>query len=86
MLVSALAVAALVALIVSALPVLRGRHVVNRVVMHVRRAQHFSKYLPNLPGTTYVHDHTIYNVSPNQDDQGQNNNNQGGNNQGGNNQ
>ena len=50
-------------------------------------AQHFSKYLPNLPGTTYMHDHTIYNVSPTQDGQGGNNQgNQGGNGQGGNQQ
>lgn len=30
----------------------------------VKLAQLFSKYLPNLPGATYVFDHTIYNVSP----------------------
>lgn len=30
----------------------------------VQLAQKFSKYLPNLPGTTFVEDHTIYNVSP----------------------
>lgn len=51
----------------------------------VKLAQHFSKYLPNLPGTTYVHDNTIYNVSPTQNGQGGNNQgNQGGNGQGGN--
>ena len=33
----------------------------------VRLAQHFSKYLPNLPGTTITIDHTIYNVSPTTD-------------------
>ena len=30
----------------------------------VRLAEIFSKYLPNLPGTTYLYDNTIYNVSP----------------------
>ena len=30
----------------------------------VRLAEIFSKYLPNLPGATFIYDNTIYNVSP----------------------
>ena len=49
----------------------------------IKLAQGFTKYLPNQPPATFMHDHTIYNVSPTQNGQGQNknNNNQGGNQQ-----
>ena len=39
--------------------------ITNPILQQITRlARLFSKYLPNIPGTTYVFDHTIYNVSP----------------------
>lgn len=39
--------------------------ITNPILQQITRlARIFSKYLPNIPGTTYVFDKTIYNVSP----------------------
>lgn len=35
-----------------------------------RLAQIFARYLPNMPAVSYTHDHTIYNVSPTEENTG----------------